>query len=57
MNHQEKLQQLRELRRQLEEAEERLMIADTCTARWEAGDDYDRITAAIEDLTELTCSY
>jgi len=57
MNHQDRLQQLRELRYQLEEAEERLMLADTCTARWEAGRDYDNITAAIEDLTELRCSY
>lgn len=50
MTHQDKLQQLRLLREQLVLAEEQLMTADNASERWAAGNAYDRIEAAIEDL-------
>ena len=50
MKHREKLDKLWKYRQKLYEAEERLMTASTATDRWQAGIDYDNITAAIEDL-------
>ena len=54
MNHQQKLEKLRQLRQQLYEAEETLMTADSPADRWQAGNDYDAIVALIEDLEEAT---
>jgi hypothetical protein len=53
MTHQQKLEHLRDLRQQLHEAEERLMIADNPSDRWAAGSRYDIIVAAIEDLQQV----
>jgi coenzyme F420-reducing hydrogenase delta subunit len=50
MKHNEKIQRIREIRDQLALAEEKLMTADSSTARWEAGNEYDRLTAELEDL-------
>ena len=52
MNHQEKLEKLRQLRQQLYEAEETLMTADSPSERWAAGQEYDLIMCFIDDLEE-----
>jgi hypothetical protein len=44
--------ELQTLYRQLEEQEEILMTADDAATRWQAGQDYDNIMAAIQDLKE-----
>ena len=54
MKHQEKLTKLRQLRQQLAEAEETLMTADSPSVRWAAGQEYDLITAFIDDLQTPT---
>jgi uncharacterized lipoprotein YehR (DUF1307 family) len=46
------LYELHTLYQQLEEVEERLMTADDAASRWQAGIDYDKINAAIQDLKE-----
>ena len=52
MDHQERLQRIREVSLALEEAEERLMIADGLRERWDAGRDYDLLVAELDDLRE-----
>jgi hypothetical protein len=44
--------ELQTLYRQLEEQEEVLMTADDAATRWQAGQTYDNIQAAIQDLKE-----
>lgn len=63
MTHQEKLTKLRQLRQQLAEVEETLgerlaslatLTADSPSVRWAAGQEYDLITAFIDDLQTPT---
>lgn len=42
--------ELQYLQRQLADAEERLLIADTAAERWQAGNRCDQLEAAIADL-------
>jgi hypothetical protein len=44
--------QLYDLYNKLEAAEEVLMTSDNAADRWKAGQDYDNIQAAIQDLKE-----
>lgn len=44
--------ELQTLYQQLEEQEEILMTADDAATRWQAGQAYDNIQAAIQDLKE-----